>query len=50
MWQTETGGIMIAVLLGAISIEPGSATPPYFPGIVADVLNKADNTVSDNIG
>jgi acetyl-CoA synthetase len=29
-WQTETGGIMIAPLPGAIDQKPGSATLPFF--------------------
>jgi len=29
-WQTETGGILITPLPGAISTKPGSATLPYF--------------------
>ena len=29
-WQTETGGIMIAPLAGAIDLKPGSATLPFF--------------------
>src|ERR1700726_2427581 len=36
-WQTETGGILIAPLPGAIDLKPGSATVPFFgvkPGIV----------------
>ena len=36
-WQTETGGIMISPLPGAIDQKPGSATLPFFgvqPGIV----------------
>jgi acetyl-CoA synthetase len=35
-WQTETGGIMITPLPGAVATKPGSATLP-FPGIAADV-------------
>jgi acetyl-CoA synthetase len=37
-WQTETGGIMITPLPGAISATPGSATVP-FPGIEATLLD-----------
>jgi len=37
-WQTETGGIMITPLPGAVPTRPGSATLP-FPGIAADVWN-----------
>src|SRR5690625_3440151 len=36
-WQTETGGIMITPLPGAIDTKPGSATKPFFgiePAIV----------------
>lgn len=29
-WQTETGGIMITPLAGAIDLKPGSATKPFF--------------------
>ncbi|MET0483419.1 MAG: acetate--CoA ligase, partial [Aestuariivirgaceae bacterium] len=29
-WQTETGGIMITPLPGAIALKPGSATLPFF--------------------
>lgn len=29
-WQTETGGIMIAPLPGAVPTKPGSATLPFF--------------------
>ncbi len=36
-WQTETGGIMLTPLPGAIDLKPGSATLPFFgvePAIV----------------
>jgi acetyl-CoA synthetase len=29
-WQTETGGVMITPLAGAIDLKPGSATLPFF--------------------
>jgi len=48
-WQTETGGIMITPLPGAISTKPGSATRP-FPGILADVVDLDGNPVADNEG
>ncbi len=38
-WQTETGGIMISALPGAIALKPGSATRPFFgvrPALVDD--------------
>ncbi|MBL4717379.1 MAG: acetate--CoA ligase, partial [Erythrobacter sp.] len=38
-WQTETGGIMITPLPGAVATKPGSATLP-FPGIHAEVLDQ----------
>ena len=37
-WQTETGGIMISPLPGAIPQKPGSATLPFF-GIRPQVLD-----------
>lgn len=48
-WQTETGGIMITPLPGAISTKPGSATRP-FPGILADIVDLQGNPVGDNEG
>jgi acetyl-CoA synthetase len=36
-WQTETGGIMITTLPGAIPTKPGSAGKPFF-GVVPKVL------------
>ena len=48
-WQTETGGIMITPLPGAIATKPGSATLP-FPGIIADVVDLDGNNVPDNEG
>ncbi len=38
-WQTETGGILITPLPGAIATKPGSATVPFFgiePAILTD--------------
>ena len=43
-WQTETGGIMISPLPGAVKTKPGSATRP-FPGIAANVYNEAGKPV-----
>jgi acetyl-CoA synthetase len=42
-WQTETGGIMISALPGAIAQKPGSATKPFF-GIVPEIVD-ADGKV-----
>ena len=39
-WQTETGGIMITPLPGAITTKPGTATVP-FPGVEAAILDEA---------
>jgi acetyl-CoA synthetase len=44
-WQTETGGIMITPLPGAMSTKPGSACKPFF-GIVPQVLRE-DGTPAD---
>jgi acetyl-CoA synthetase len=43
-WQTETGGIMVTPLPGAIAAKPGSCTLP-FPGIIADVVDLDGNPV-----
>jgi acetyl-CoA synthetase len=41
-WQTETGGILITPLPGAIPTKPGSATLPYFgvKPVILDENNK----------
>ncbi|MFC1984615.1 acetate--CoA ligase [Chloroflexota bacterium] len=44
-WQTETGGILITPLPGAIPTKPGSATLP-FPGIEPAIL-KEDGSPAD---
>ncbi|GIV62292.1 acetate--CoA ligase [Rhodocaloribacter litoris] len=38
-WQTETGGIMITPLPGAIPQKPGSATRPFF-GIQPEIVDE----------
>ncbi len=38
-WQTETGGIMISPLPGAIPQKPGSATLPFF-GVQPEVVDQ----------
>ena len=48
-WQTETGSIMIAPLPGLTTLKPGSATRP-FPGIEAEILDEAGNTVGPGGG
>jgi len=37
-WQTETGGILITPLPGAIPQKPGSATLPFF-GVVPEIVD-----------
>ena len=44
-WQTETGGIMITPLPGAVDTKPGSATLP-FPGVHAAILDDDGDEVS----
>ena len=48
-WQTETGGILIAPLPGAMSLKPGSAMKP-FPGVVAAVLREDGSEAAINEG
>jgi acetyl-CoA synthetase len=37
-WQTETGGILIAPMPGAVAAKPGSGTLPM-PGIIPDIVD-----------
>jgi acetyl-CoA synthetase len=48
-WQTETGGIMITPLPGAITTTPGSATRP-FPGVFPEVVNESGEPCGANEG
>jgi acetyl-CoA synthetase len=48
-WQTETGGIMISPLPGAIATKPGSCTLPMF-GVSAQVLREDGSEASANEG
>jgi acetyl-CoA synthetase len=43
-WQTETGGVMISALPGAVKTKPGSATLP-FPGIEPEVVDEKGEPV-----
>ncbi len=43
-WQTETGGILITPLPGAVAAKPGSCTLP-FPGIEPEVLDAGGKPV-----
>ncbi len=44
-WQTETGGILISPLVGAIDMKPGSATLPFF-GIKPMIVDDQNNEIS----
>ena len=44
-WQTETGGILITPLPGAIDAKPGSATKPFF-GIKPVLVDNDNNELS----
>lgn len=48
-WQTETGGILITPLPGAIPQKPGSATRPFF-GILPSVLKEDGSAAGVNEG
>lgn len=44
-WQTETGGHMIAPMVGAIAQKPGSASLPFF-GVQPALLDEKGNEIS----
>jgi len=48
-WQTETGGILITPLPGAMTLKPGSANRP-FPGVVPRVLKEDGSPAGPNEG
>ena len=51
-WQTETGGVMIAPLPGAVAAKPGSATLPFFgiePILLDDEGNVLEGEASGNL-
>lgn len=48
-WQTETGGIMITSLPGAVTMKPGSATKPFF-GIEPAILREDGSEAEANEG
>lgn len=48
-WQTETGGILITPLPGAMTLKPGSASRP-FPGVVPGILKEDGTKASVNEG
>jgi len=48
-WQTETGGVLITPLPGAVPIKPGSATVP-FPGVQPAILREDGSEAGVNEG
>ena len=48
-WQTETGGIMMSPLPGAIATKPGSCTKPL-PGVIPKIVDEEHNEVGANEG
>ena len=48
-WQTETGGIMMSPLPGAIATKPGSCTKPL-PGILPAIVDEEGHPVGPNQG
>jgi acetyl-CoA synthetase len=48
-WQTETGGIMVSPIPGAVPTKPGSATKPL-PGILIDIVDRKGQPVGTNQG
>ena len=51
-WQTETGGILISPLPGAIDLKPGSATKPFFgisPALVDNEGKKLEGEAEGNL-
>jgi acetyl-CoA synthetase len=51
-WQTETGGILITPLAGAMSLKPGSAALPFFgiqPAIVDAVGKRLEGACTGNL-
>jgi len=51
-WQTETGGILISPLPGAIDAKPGSATKPFFgvqPAIVDAEGKRLEGAAEGNL-
>ncbi len=48
-WQTETGGILITPLPGAMTLKPGSANRP-FPGVIPKVVKEDGSPAGANEG
>jgi acetyl-CoA synthetase len=47
-WQTETGGILITPLPGAIPVKPGMATLP-FPGVWPAIVNDEGKEITETV-
>ena len=47
-WQTETGGVLISPLIGAIAQKPGSATKPL-PGVFPLIVNSEGRELSGTV-
>ncbi len=45
-WQTETGGVMISPIPGAMDLKPGSAMRPFF-GVVPQVLDEHGTVLTE---
>jgi acetyl-CoA synthetase len=48
-WQTETGGILITPLPGAMTLKPGSANRPFF-GVVPKIVKQDGSPTGANEG
>ncbi|MCG8587275.1 MAG: acetate--CoA ligase [Pirellulales bacterium] len=48
-WQTETGGIMMSPLPGAIATKPGSCTKPL-PGVIPAIVDESGQQVDADHG
>jgi acetyl-CoA synthetase len=48
-WQTETGGILITPLPGAMTLKPGSANKPFF-GVVPKIVKQDGSPAGVNEG
>ena len=51
-WQTETGGILITPLAGAMDLKPGSASLPFFgvmPALVDSEGNELEGVADGNL-
>ena len=46
-WQTETGGILISPMPGAVPLKPGSGTLPL-PGVIPEIVDLKGNPLGPN--